>query len=502
MENHAFDNMLGCMDLPGADGIPPEGRLIPVDPADPSKGNVNVTCGTAPYVCTGGPGYDTFEPKFAPGANYSNYPYGEQGDKYSYSHGAHGNAIKMFAPSQLPIKATLAKEFGIFNKMYCAVSSASTPNHLFAQSATSCGIHDNILYNDCGGSTYTFPQFTIYDSLRLHNVSFKLYMNSTCGLDGKPCHGEDPHDPDSGSAINSPDVAMSGVARHVDRFVSQTLFYEDAANGTLPAFSWILPPLQACDHPCHDVAKGERLLKDVYEALRAGPRWNKTLLLVAYDDAGGYYDHVVPPSEGVPADDAPCHVLSKCGPKYKAFDFRRLGLRTTAMLISPWVKKGSVFQEPKKGPTNTSQFELTSIPATVKNLFNLSGFLTKRDMWAGSLDELLEDGIRTDAPMHLPDAPPPATPWEPPPPTPAGPAAGDSVAEGPEPQHCSTRHGGPEQPCAGLQHSSLKQRRNARLLAGLLQLPPPPVEEMTYAEASMWLAKHWERWMTAGAPVR
>ena len=54
--------------------------------------------------------------------------------------------------------------------------------------------------------------------------------------------------------------------------------------------------------------QGERLLKDVYEALRASPAWNRTLLFVAYDDAGGYYDHVVPPAEGVPADDAPCHL--------------------------------------------------------------------------------------------------------------------------------------------------------------------------------------------------
>ena len=66
---------------------------------------------------------------------------------------------------------------------------------------------------------------------------------------------------------------MAGVARYVERYFSQDLFYEAAANGTLPAFSWVHPPIQACDHPCHDVAKGERLLKDVYEALRASPKW-------------------------------------------------------------------------------------------------------------------------------------------------------------------------------------------------------------------------------------
>ena len=85
------------------------------------------------------------------------------------------------------------------------------------------------------------------------------------------------------------------------------------------------------------------------------------------------------------------------------------------MLISPWVEKGVVIQEPK-GPTDTSQFELSSIPATIHNLFNLSQFLTKRDEWAGTFEELLLDEPRADADcsMHLPDPPKPAHPSTPP----------------------------------------------------------------------------------------
>jgi phospholipase C len=49
----------------------------------------------------------------------------------------------------------------------------------------------------------------------------------------------------------------------------------------------------AGDHPCHDIAKGERFLKDIYEALRAGPKWESTMFFIAYDDGGGFYDHVV-----------------------------------------------------------------------------------------------------------------------------------------------------------------------------------------------------------------
>jgi len=500
MENHAADNMFGCMGLPGFDGIE-GGHTLPKDPTDPSKGVFNVTCGTAPYQCSGGPAYDTFAGKFAPDGNPHSYPYSPQSDKWSALHGASegGTAVRMFSPEQIPIKAALARQFGVFNKLYTAVPSASSPNHLFTQSATSCRMQCNGLYNDCGGPNVSFPQPTIYDSLREHNVSFAMFMNSTCGLDGKPCHGEDPITDDSPSAISTPDVAMEGVARYKDRFFSQEVFYARAANGTLPAFSWVHPPIQACDHPCHDIAKGERLLKDVYEALRASPKWNRTLLFVAYDDAGGYYDHVVPPYEGVPADESACNVPGthpKCG---EPFDFRRLGLRTSAMLISPWVRKGAVFQEPQRGPSPTSQFELSSVPATVKALFNLTSFLTKRDAWAGSFDELLLDTPRDEAdmPLHLPTPPDPASPWDPPP---GQRAAHARRAAGAQPidrvdRHCSSVHGTEESPCRSRVLPNLKQKRNVRLLSQLMGKPLPDVDSMSWHDAERFIQTHWRQWM-------
>mmetsp|Transcript_16985 Transcript_16985/g.33163 ORF Transcript_16985/g.33163 Transcript_16985/m.33163 type:complete len:656 (-) Transcript_16985:151-2118(-) len=499
MENHAADQMFGCMGLPGFDGVA-KGHSF----SDGKGGKVEVSCGNSDYVCKSGPSYDTFAPKFGPdNANPHIYPYSLQNDSYSYLHGASQTgqtAVKMFGPEEIPIKTALAKNFGVFNRMYTAVASASSPNHLFAQSATSCGMQHNGLYNDCLGPGPSFPQMTIYDSLKLHNVSFGIYMNSTCGLDGLPCHGEDPHNPDSASAINTPDVAMEGVARHKDRFFSQTVFYDRAATGMLPALSWILPPIQACDHPCYDIAKGERLLKDVYEALRAGPGWNKTALLVAYDDAGGYYDHVVPPFEGVPKDDAPCHLTDpdinpgvktpyKCPGGGEQFDFRRLGLRTTAMMISPWIAKGTVFQEPKKGPTKTSQFELSSIPATIKNLFNLTTFLTKRDAWAGNFEELFLDELRTDAPMHLPAAPPSAAPWSPPP------KDDDDSSKRRLAQHCSSVHGGSEELCRGYKAVNRKQRKSVRLLSHMNNVDHPDLEQMSFSEADQWIAREWRHWM-------
>ena len=540
MENHSADHLFGCMGLKDPqtgdtfDGIPPGGHKVPILGSS-ILGSVNISCGTANYVCKNGPTYDKFASKFSALDTLLKpykYPYAKQDDKYSYIHGleagSKASAARMFGPAQIPVKAALARSFGVFNKLYTAVPGPSSPNHLFTQSGTSCGMRDNKLYSDCGGPNVSFPQRTIYDSLRLHNVSFSFFLNSTCGLDGKPCHGEDPITDDSASAINTPDVAMAGVARYHDRYFSQDVFYAQAANGTLPAFSWLHPPLQACDHPCHDVAKGERLLKDVYEALRASPKWNRTVLFVAYDDAGGYYDHVVPPYDGVPADEAPCNLHGKCGKLQIPFDFRRLGLRTAAMLISPLVREGAIFQEPKRGPASTSQFELTSVPATVKNLFNLSAFLTKRDAWAGSFDELLLDEPRSGSnmPMHLPDAPAPASPWDPPPGLQLKVNDDDDDDDDDEeeeeeealsskkaarkrkqtsagPGHCSAWDGAKtEEACAGLDHANLKQRRNLQLLSELTGTPMPDIQAMNVAQADMWLGARWSEWMAQQRAAR
>ena len=127
-------------------------------------------------------------------------------------------------------------------------------------------------------------------------------MNTALVLTGTNVRGHRIH-----SSQYGPDVAMQGVARYKDRYFSQKLFYEQAANGSLPQFVWFNPPFQASDHPCQDVAKGasmtvhacehhaerlccsrrrmlppQRLLKDVYEHYELVPvAANAT---VAYDD--------------------------------------------------------------------------------------------------------------------------------------------------------------------------------------------------------------------------
>lgn len=89
------------------------------------------------------------------------------------------------------------------------------------------------------------------------------------------------------------------------------------------------------DHPSHDVYQGQMLVKEVHEALRASPQWNETVLVITYDEHGGFYDHVPTPVRGVPSPDG------IVGPDPFAFRFDRLGVRVPTIIVSPWINKGT-----------------------------------------------------------------------------------------------------------------------------------------------------------------
>jgi phospholipase C len=128
------------------------------------------------------------------------------------------------------------------------------------------------------------------------------------------------------------------------------------------------------------------LIHDVYYAVRNGPGWNETFLVITYDEHGGCYDHVSPPTNAVPPDDTPGE---------NGFDFKRFGLRVPAVLVSPLIAEGTVFRVP--GPT---PLDHTSILKTVEKRWNLPA-LTARDAAAPDLGAVLTLGVaRTDDPLR------------------------------------------------------------------------------------------------------
>ena len=148
----------------------------------------------------------------------------------------------------------------------------------------------------------------------------------------------------------------------------------------MPSYSFIEPRYFTIlhppndQHPPHIVTLGEQLVADVYNCLRSGPAWTQTLLVITYDEHGGCYDHVPPPSATPPAT-----------PPTTPFNFDRYGVRVPAVIVSAYVEQGTVLRASGAVP-----FDHTSIIATVRKRFPAFGPpLTGRDAVAPDLGAAL-----------------------------------------------------------------------------------------------------------------
>uniref|UniRef100_A0A0D6R088 Uncharacterized protein n=1 Tax=Araucaria cunninghamii TaxID=56994 RepID=A0A0D6R088_ARACU len=289
-----------------------------------------------------------------------------------------------FRPEVVPVYNTLVSEFAVFDRWFASVPASTQPNRLYVHSATSHGATSNIPKLLAEG----YPQKTIFDSIDESGLSFGIYYQ------------------------NIPATLFYKNLRklkYVTKFHSYDLEFKlHAKQGKLPNYvvveqrymdTKILPAND--DHPSHDVSEGQKFVKEVYEALRSSPQWNQTLFLITYDEHGGFYDHVPTPLSNVPSPD------NIVGPDPFFFNFDRLGVRVPTIMVSPWINKRTVVHG-SSGPYPSSQYEHSSIPATVKKMFNLSSYyLTKRDAWAATFDSIVQSRTspRTDCPETLPNPP-------------------------------------------------------------------------------------------------
>jgi phospholipase C len=266
----------------------------------------------------------------------------------------------MFTPAMLPVLSGLAKGFAVCDHWFSSAPTETMPNRAFACAATSQGHMDD--------KTKSFTSPSIFGQLSAKGVDWRIY-----GYNAEPL-----------TRLDFPDVT-GAASTHFGLFKD---FQAAAAAGTLAPYSFLEPEWAATgnsQHPNYDVSKGEAFILAVYQALRAGPAWNSTLLVVTYDEHGGCYDHVPPPSGATPPD-------SSAG-EY-GFDFKRFGVRVPTVLVSPWIPAGTVFRAGGSVP-----LDHTSILATVERRFGVSA-LTARDAAAPDVgDALSEANPRTDDPM-------------------------------------------------------------------------------------------------------
>lgn len=180
-------------------------------------------------------------------------------------------------------------------------------------------------------------------------------------------------------------------------------FFQDAYLGLLPQLSYINPSCCGLNtnsmHPSGNVSFGQVLVKQVYDALRISPQWDKTMLLLTYDESGGFFDHVEPPLS-VRADNKTYTETAPNGQEY-TFKFDRLGGRMPTWLVSPYTPKGYVENKGTNPATGqTSSYSATSVLKTLGYLWNLKD-LTPLVSNSPSFDHLIGPRARHDAPPAL-----------------------------------------------------------------------------------------------------
>src|SRR5215469_9947300 len=391
-ENRAFDHLFGKS--PGASGIGSRSYANRPDPSSPAgPGNLAISAGQPAQftVAQGqGPGHsldDTNVQLFtrrivAPGTALK--PINDRGFVENYLRtlatdgvsgaGADASAVmQTFSPGELPALSALASNFVLCDQWFAEVPGPTMPNRLYMHAATSAGWARN-------DWSVALGSVTIYEQLQKNRRTWAVYFS------------------------DQNEVAQySRINRQRNNFkLYESAFAADASAGRLPNYCFIIPRFagSAADgpvtsmHPPQDVRPGDQLIAEVYAVLRGAPQWSRCLYVVTFDEHGGYFDHADPPA-AVNPDGINSPAPDDTASFAPTFAFDRLGLRVPALLASPYLPKGVVYSKP---------LQHTSVLATVRRLFGMSGALTRRDAGAASFEELFLSVPRSDTPASLSSA--------------------------------------------------------------------------------------------------
>lgn len=390
MENRSFDHLLGSLRLAGpGQRMDVDGLTSPGDPAydNPHAGSSNfpfeappgplatdlpherdqVRVQLAASAAAGVPTMRGFVASYA-AANPQNRPANPPPMGYATGRTA-------------PVSQFLAREYLLCDRWFSPLPTSTQPNRLMAYSGFS--------RLETTRSLLLPEQKTFADWADAHHVLWRSYHMgfSFLGLFGSmlarlvvPKHFRD---------LGRLGADLADLGTPFPGIVWVEPAYEDAraVNGSVPA----------CDnHPPLGIEPGEQFLRDVYETVRQSPRWRETLLIVTYDEHGGFFDHVPPP---------PVRTTAPEGARYPAFE--TLGVRVPSILISPHVTPGGVFGSSSSG--SEKRLDHTSILQLFADCFaggtDYTDVVAARKVSAGLAS--LSDALRRDARAT---PPPPAPP--------------------------------------------------------------------------------------------
>lgn len=238
-------------------------------------------------------------------------------------------AIGYYVEQDIPAFAAMARNFVVCDQYFASILGPTFPNRIFAHSGQTDRLDDSL-------SLCSLP--TIWDRLSAAGVSHKYYYG------------------------NIPFLALYGL-KYLGISAPFTTFLSDCAAGTLPAVSFLDPKFTILlntaddDHPNSDIQNGDAFLWAVYHSIASSPNWNSTVLVVTFDEWGGFFDHVAPPRATAPNTVDPDLVNGKA----------LLGCRVPAVVISPWT-----VGNPSNPAVNHTVFDHTSVLKMIESVFNVS----------------------------------------------------------------------------------------------------------------------------------
>jgi phospholipase C len=339
MENRSFDHFLGW--VPGANGR--QGGLSYLD----SKGGAHPTHSLAPdYQGCGflnpGHSYEAGRVQYNKGGADGWLLEGSAANDSNPKQANDIYAIGYYGPDDLKFFSQAAPAFTVCDNYFSSILSATYPNRFYMHSAQTDRLANTMAQSN-------LP--TIWSRLEEKGLSRRYYFNDL------------------------PFLALWG-SRYADISKPFAQFLRDAADGTLPNVAYVDPRFGGedegatnDDHPHADIRAGQAFLNQVYDAVRNSPNWSKTVLIINYDEWGGFYDHVPPPLAPIPPASAAAG--DKDG---------RLGFRVPVLIISPYAQRGFVAP---------GQYDHTSILKMIEWRFGLPA-LTVRDETAKNLAEALD----------------------------------------------------------------------------------------------------------------
>jgi phospholipase C len=377
LENRSFDNVFGHLYTDGRDfkglasaqnpGNPgPDGTPIPpwTDPG-------SAVAATLPTPDPGELFVDITQQLFGNGPANGVPPMNGFTANYVRHGGNARDIMHCFSPEELPALTQLAKSYAVSDMWFASAPCQTWPNRFFAHAGTANGYENN----DNAG--FPFPMQTIFNELA-PTYEWRIYFHDF-----------------------SQAALLQRLWPYFGYFRPFCEFLADVNSTDMPSYSFLEPQyfpgleMPSDLHPPHNVAYGDALVAQVYNAVRNSPNWASTMLIITCDEHGGCYDHVPPPAAVPPEKPRPGQV----------FNFDRYGVRVPAVIISPYTKPETILRS-----TGPQPFDHTSIIRTVRACFGLQTPLSAREASAPDLSAALNDSLNLDrAPAQLDVAAPQTT---------------------------------------------------------------------------------------------